>query len=113
MSAACASSQHDSAGASILLIGFALGVEYDLMAFMLGRYFGLKNYTVSYSILYVCFSLGAGFGPLVYARAFVAQGSYAPALSLTAVALVAVAASFLALGRYRKFDDEPISAAAA
>lgn len=102
-----------TAAASILLIGFALGVEYDLMAFMIGRYFGLRNYTFSYGILYVFFSLGAGFGPLIYARAYVAQGSFAPALTLTSVALIAVAASFLLLGRYRVFDDEPVSAAAA
>jgi MFS family permease len=92
------------AAGSILLIGFALGVEYDLMAFLLARYFGLRNYTVSYGILYVFFSCGAGFGPLLYARAYVAQGSYAPALRVTAVALIAVAASFLLLGRYREFD---------
>lgn len=101
------------AAGAILLIGFALGVEYDLMAFLLARYFGLKNYTVSYGILYVFFSLGAGFGPLFYARAFVSDGSYAPSLTITAFALIAVAASFLLLGRYREFSDEPVSAAAA
>lgn len=102
-----------TAGGAILLIGFSLGVEYDLMAFLLARYFGLKNYTVSYGILYVFFSLGAGFGPLFFARAFVRDGSYAPSLTLAAVALIAVAASFLLLGRYRAFADEPVSAAAA
>ena len=75
--------------------------------FLLARYFGLKNYTVSYAILYVFFSLGAGFGPLLYARAFVADGSYARSLTITAGALVAVAASFLLLGRYRDFAAEP------
>lgn len=102
-----------TAALSILLIGFALGVEYDLMAYLLARYFGLKNYTVSYGILYVFFSLGAGFGPLLYARMFVVDGSYARSLTITAVALVGVAASFLLLGRYREFaagPPEPIPA---
>lgn len=93
-----------TAAAAIVLIGFALGVEYDLMAFMLVRYFGLRSYTVSYAILYVGFSLGAGLGPLLYARAFVTDGSYDRALVLTGGALVMVAASFLLLGRYRSFD---------
>lgn len=101
------------AATSILLIGFALGVEYDLMAFLLARYFGLKNYTVSYGILYVFFSTGAGFGPLLYARAFVADGSYTRSLAITAAALIAVAASFLLLGRYRDFDGEVPAAAPA
>ena len=100
-----------AAAGAIVLIGFALGVEYDLMAFLLARYFGLKNYTVSYGILYVFFSFGAGFGPLLYARMFVADGSYARALTITAAVLIAVAASFLLLGRYRIFEAEPPAAA--
>ena len=95
-----------NAAVAILLVGFALGVEFDLMAFMLGRYFGLKSYTMSYAILYVFFSLGAGFGPWAFASRYGIDGSYAPALTLAAVALVLVAASFLLLGRYREFADE-------
>ena len=88
----------------ILLVGFALGVEYDLMAYLLGRYFGLKSYTVSYAILYVFFSVGAGFGPPMFAYLSRTQGSYAPSLTIASVALIGVAASFLLLGKYRKFE---------
>ena len=69
---------------AIMLIGFALGVEYDLMAYLLGRYFGLRSYTINYAILYVFFSLGAGFGPPYVMRGHARlQGSYAPALTLS------------------------------
>ena len=93
------------AAAAILLIGFALGVEYDLIAYLVARYFGLKSYAAIYGILYVCFALGSGLAPLVFGRDFDAHGNYHLALTLSSVALVAAAATLLALGRYRVFDD--------
>jgi predicted MFS family arabinose efflux permease len=90
--------------ASICLIGFAVGVEYDLMAFFVARYFGMRAYTQTYALLYVCFSIGAGFGPAVFGKSFDSSGSYAGVLTASFVALVAGAASFLALGRYRSVD---------
>lgn len=89
------------AAAAILLIGFALGVEYDLIAYLVARYFGLKSYTAIYGILYVCFALGSGTAPLVFGRDFDAHGNYHLALLFSAGALVAAAAALLALGRYR------------
>lgn len=99
---------------AILLIGFALGVEFDLMAYLLARYFGLRSYTINYAILYVFFSLGAGFGPPLFARAGRIYGGYGSALTIAGIVLVGVAASFLLLGRYREFTDEaPATLAAA
>jgi predicted MFS family arabinose efflux permease len=99
-----------TSGIAIVLVGFALGVEYDLMAFLLGRYFGLKSYTITYSILYVFFSLGAGFGPWAFAYRYRVDQSYGPALVVAAAALVAVAASFLFLGKYRNFQEDSANA---
>lgn len=90
-----------SAALSICLIGFAVGVEYDLMAFLVARYFGMRAYAQTYSLLYVCFSIGAGFGPAVFGWSFDRSGSYAAVLMASFVALVAGAASLLTLGRYR------------
>ncbi|WAC71982.1 MFS transporter [Roseateles sp. SL47] len=86
---------------SIFLIGFAVGVEYDLMAFFVARYFGMKSYTQTYSLLYVCFSIGAGLGPAVFGWSFDRTGNYQAVLTASALGLVLGAASFLALGRYR------------
>jgi predicted MFS family arabinose efflux permease len=97
----------DAALLSIVLIGFAVGVEYDMMAFFVARYFGLRSYAATYGILYVFFSLGAGAGPLLYGRAFDATGSYDTILELSFGLLVAGAASFLLLGRYRAFAEAP------
>ncbi len=97
----------DGALLSIALIGFAVGVEYDMMAFFVARYFGMRSYTVTYGVLYVFFSIGAGVGPLVFGRSFDAHGSYNSILTLSFAFLVAGAAAFLTLGAYRKFEPVP------
>jgi predicted MFS family arabinose efflux permease len=86
---------------SIYLIGFAVGVEYDLMSFFVARYFGMRSYTTTYSVLYVFFSIGAGFGPAIFGWSFDKTGSYATVLTLSFVALIGGAIAFLFLGRYR------------
>ncbi|WP_162243796.1 MFS transporter [Pseudorhodoferax sp. Leaf274] len=100
-----ASGQLSYAGAllSIGLIGFAVGVEYDLLAFLVARYFGMRAYTQVYSLLYCCFALGAGLGPAVFGWSFDRTGSYAQMLTASGIALVVSACSMLALGRYRSF----------
>lgn len=96
------------AAAGILLIGFALGVEYDLMAFFVARYFGLRSYSAIYGVLYVAFALGAGLGPLLFGWAYDSTGSYRVALYGAFAALLASAAALLLLGRYRVYPDESI-----
>ena len=93
-----------TAAGSIILIGFAAGVEYDLMAFLVARYFGLKSYGAIYGSLYGFFALGAGIGPVVFGRAFDATGNYDGPLMLSAGLLVLGAVLLLLLGRYRTFE---------
>ena len=94
-----------SARFAIFLIGFAAGVEYDLMAFLTARYFGMKNYSAIYGSLYGFFALGAGIGPVVFGKSFDKTGSYSSILLASAVMLVAGAALLLLLGRYRQFEE--------
>jgi MFS family permease len=96
------------AAAAIVVIGFALGVEYDLIAFFVARYFGMRSYTAIYGVLYVCFALGAGFGPLVYGVAFDLAGNYHLSLIVSAGVLIVSAVSLLLLGRYRTFEASPV-----
>lgn len=95
-----------SAATAILLIGFALGVEYDLIAFCIARYFGLRSYAAIYSIIYVCFALGSGTSPLFFGHDFDAHGNYHLMLTVSAIVLVSSATALLFLGRYRVFTDE-------
>jgi MFS family permease len=86
---------------SIALIGFAVGVEYDLIAFLIARYFGMRAYTAIYGVLYVFFSVGAGVGPLLFGRSFELTGSYRLILEVAFAVLIVCGLSLLTLGRYR------------
>lgn len=99
-----ATHDYPAAAISIGLIGFALGVEYDLMAYFVARYFGMRSYAAIYGVLYVAFSLGSGVGPLIFGRVFDTSGSYHTALIISSVVLVISAATLLLVGRYRDFE---------
>ncbi len=50
---------------AILMIGFGAGVEYDFMAYIVSKYFGMKSYSAIYGALYAFFAVGAGLGPSI------------------------------------------------
>jgi predicted MFS family arabinose efflux permease len=89
------------AASAICLIGFAVGVEYDLIAYLVARYFGMRAYTTIYSVLYMCFGVGAGFAPFIFGWSFDRSHSYTPILETAAVLLLISVLSLLTLGRYR------------
>lgn len=62
------------------LIGFALGAEVDLMAYLTSRYFGLRHYGTIYGTVYSCFWIGIAGGPALTGWLFDATGGYAVAL---------------------------------
>jgi predicted MFS family arabinose efflux permease len=97
------------AAAAICLIGFAVGVEYDIIAYLVSRYFGMRAYTTIYSILYMCFGVGSGFAPFIFGWSFDRSHSYTPILETAAVLLLLSVLSLLTLGRYRN----PVSASPA
>jgi predicted MFS family arabinose efflux permease len=109
--AAClllAGSQLDYHGAmlSICLIGLAAGAEYDLLAFMVARYFGMKSYGSIYGALYACFALGAGLGPVFFGADFDRSHGYTLSLHLACGLFLTPAVLLLLMGRYRTFDQE-------
>jgi len=89
---------------AIFALGFALGIEYDLVAFFVARYFGLRRYGAIYGLLYVCFAAGAGFSPMLFGHNHDVHGNFHAILWGSAGVLVVAAACFLGLGRYRKFE---------
>lgn len=95
-------------------LGLAAGVEYDLLAFLVSRYFGMRAYSTIYGVMYAIFALGAGFGPWLYGLTFERTGSYDYILGIAFVVIPIVTWPLLALGRYRDFepDDAPPDRAA-
>jgi MFS family permease len=79
---------------TVILVGFAIGAEIDLIAFLTSRYFGMKNYGAIYGLLYSMFYIGAGFGPLMFSKIRDYTGDYATGMELSTV-LCLVAAYLL------------------
>lgn len=88
---------------AIILIGFALGIEYDVLAYLTARYFGLRAYAGLYAVIYVCFAVGSGFAPLIFGMVRDQFGGFGPALTIAAAVLPIASALFLLLGRYPNF----------
>jgi len=86
-----------------VLIGFAGGAEYDLVGYLVARYFGTRSYAAISGSLFAVFTLGGGIGPLLFGRAVDIFGNYRASLLVTALLLLITAAPLLCLGRYRSF----------
>lgn len=82
------------------LLGLAAGAESDVIAFMVARYFGMKNYGRIFGVVYLFFGLCAGLSPKLYARAFDQTGSYDSMLQIAMFLFIGGAALLLLLGRY-------------
>jgi predicted MFS family arabinose efflux permease len=70
------------------VIGFALGAEIDLIAYLTARYFGMRNYGFLYGSIYSMFSIGAAAGPAIVGHLFDSYGNYGVALWIMALCLV-------------------------
>ena len=82
------------------LVGFALGAEVDLLAFLTSRYFGLRHYGFIYAVVYAFFWAGMALGPAMAGLLFDAQGNYLLALWLIIASLLAGAAAALSLPHF-------------
>lgn len=85
---------------AILMIGFGAGVEYDFMAYMVSKYFGMLNYAAIYGAIYGFFAIGAGFGPAILSNFADAQG-WTTTMLQTAILLFVSTIPLLFLGRYQ------------
>jgi predicted MFS family arabinose efflux permease len=97
-----------TAALSIILIGLAAGAEYDLLAYLVARYFGMKSYGSIYGSLYSFFAFGAGLGPVFFGADFDRTHAYSQSLSLAAILFVLPALLLLLMGRYRQFDQSGV-----
>jgi MFS family permease len=83
------------------LCGLGVGAEVDLMAYFIGRYFGMRAYGAIYGLFFAVFTIGTGLGPLVMGFVFDRTHSYGAALAAFEIALFAASGLALRLGPYR------------
>ncbi len=90
-----------TAALSAALMGFVIGAEFDVLGFLIPRYFGRRAFGRLYGTIYAAFQVAAGasIGLLGWWRG--SHGSYFAGLCVIAVVLVVAALVFAALGPYR------------
>jgi OFA family oxalate/formate antiporter-like MFS transporter len=69
-----------------MLIGIGFGAEGDAMSYMISRAFGIRDFGAIFGIMFLAFSLGGGFGPVIFAQLYAHSGSYQLPIIVAAVA---------------------------
>lgn len=91
-----------------VLIGISLGAELDLLAYLTGRYFGMKSFGVLYSVQFSGFMLGASLGPALFGLTYDLTGNYLIILYLSAFLMCTAAVMMAFLPRYTYLVEPPI-----
>ena len=89
-----------------VLVGFSIGAEVDLLAFLTGRYFGLRNYGEIFGLMFASMMLGVSFGPPTFGICFDLTGDYTLVLYLSCLVLVAATFITQLLPAYPVFTKE-------
>jgi MFS family permease len=100
---------------SAILLGFLLGAEFDVLAFLIKRYFGNMAYGRLYGVVFAVFYLGSGLGIAGLAQSRQTFGDYDTGLYIAAGVLAACALllSFLPQYRFEVGAELAVPAAAA
>ncbi len=90
-----------AAGPAALVAGLGGGCELDLIPYMLRRYFGLRDFSALYGLVYTGFALAGAIAPLILGHIYDATGSYTATMNLFCGATVIAAFAMFALPAYR------------
>ena len=85
----------------VLLFGIGMGAEFDVIPFLITRYFGLKNFGVIYGINISTFSIGTGLGPAIMGFGYDHYGNYDNSITVAMAALIVGSLLISRLGKYR------------
>jgi MFS family permease len=98
----------DAGIVSAILLGLLLGAEFDVLAFLIKRYFGNVSYGRLYGVIFGVFYLGSGLGIYALSQSRQTFGNYDTGLFIAAgvLATCAVLVSFLPQYRF-KAGTEP------
>jgi MFS family permease len=88
------------ASIAVLIFGFSLGAELDIVAYLTSRYFGRENFGFLFGTIGGLLGFASGNGPVVLNRVYDVTGSYTPALWAAIPLCLLSAILFLCLGRY-------------
>jgi MFS family permease len=99
----------DAALVSAILLGLLLGAEFDVLAFMVKRYFGNVAYGRLYGVIFGVFYLGSGLGIAALSTSRQHFGNYDAGLYIAAGVLTVCAALVFLLPRYRYAPGDDVA----
>lgn len=89
-----------TAAVAVTFIGIAFGIEGDLLALLITRYLGTRNFGQIIGPVQAMFILGSAVGPLLLGLGYDEFGSYDPVIPVLMGVLVVGAVLIATLGRY-------------
>jgi MFS family permease len=92
-----------------MIAGLGMGCEFDLMPYLLKRYFGMRSFSTMYGFIYTVYAAAGAAAPLVLGRIYDLTGSYVRIMSIFSGVTAIAAVSMLALPRYRIIGAVSIS----
>lgn len=91
------------------LVGFGTGAEYDLAAFMVARYFGLREYGRLFAITFGLTTAAAAFSPLLFGLLLHTPHSYSGLLLYCMACFLIGSVLILAMGKYPRLEAHDYS----
>jgi len=88
-----------------LLTGVGAGAEFDIAAYLVARYFGMRDYGRLFGVHVALITLAGALSPWLFGYLYILTGSYTVMLSICGTAYLLGALILLPLGRYPKFDS--------
>jgi MFS family permease len=86
------------------LAGIGSGAEFDIAAYIVARYFGMRDYGKTFGVHLGMASIGSALAPFLFAALLRGGTGYAPVLMVCAACCVAGPLLLLTLGRYPHFE---------
>lgn len=85
---------------AVMLVGLGQGAEIDIVAFMVARYFGLRSYSMIYSLTVLGISLFTSVGSMLIGLAYTHFGNYDVAIMVASALFMLAGLCYLGMGRY-------------
>ncbi len=95
--------------AGVMLVGIGAGAEFDLAAFLVSRYFGMRDYGRLFGIHLGLITLASTLAPWLFGQLYRSTGTYQATLMVCGPLFLTGALALLALGRYPHFAKVPSS----
>jgi MFS family permease len=86
------------------LVGIGAGAEFDIAAFLVARYFGLRDYGRLFGVHVSLITLSSAVAPFLFARVYTATGSYTAMLTVAGSIFLIAPLMLLPLGPYPRFS---------